>query len=179
MELLSISPIVSGLFFAGLVIAILLFKEFRKSLKDPTVRKASALHMNILRYNRYDKLFNQILKGELDHNQNVKEDFMDVMIKDPKGWQKFCLSKEEEYTPQFPIGMHIKIFIPEESEYVEGVVTNNKKYSFGWWKYDVSMSEPVGINNSFPDRYLHLSENQLSGIVDGKITGSFIHIIRR
>lgn len=90
-----VSGVLTIVFYAAFNLLGHIFDEFRHALKDPDVKVASALHMNIKRYKKYKKLYDEHWDKMMDYGSHSKEaeDFFRLYvmpnIDNPNEWRRY------------------------------------------------------------------------------------------
>ena len=92
-------PIVGGLIAVGLAVILMWVYHFIKALKDPDVRRASELGMDVSRYRRYRKWYDehQRLMSLYGIESKEAEDYFVSFfrqIKYPNEWRRYQRYRE-------------------------------------------------------------------------------------
>lgn len=148
----------------------------KKASKSSNANIASNFQSPIAQSRKFKDLFERMLLDEIMGNGDTKRLLYEVVSENPKGWKAYCLSRASEYKPFYCMGKEIFAYKQEENKRIRGTITN---ITFGieWWYYNVSFSEPISINNSWPSDNVRLLAKTIMDIETGRAECSSYHYV--
>lgn len=109
-------------------------------------------------------------------NKKINDEFAEFTLSDTKtfyrkgrtikDWQKYCLSRRDEYKPAYDLHTEIRIINAEDNTAVKGIITGVEFGSL-WWEYVVCFDKPIRLNTVNKSRCYRLSAKQVLQIQNG------------
>ncbi len=159
---------------ATIVGSILVARQFME--KDESIQYLQH-KSNTFVNSDFSRLFNLLLKKDATElTEDQQKTLSEILVKEPKIWKEYCLSRREEFSPEFIPGSTFYAKNEDSDALVLGTVLF-VKFVVRWWEYEVMFSEAVSVNNCWPDKKLTLSAKQIRDLSTQKATCSDCHYV--
>lgn len=152
-----------------------------RTLRNRQEPKSLSYKINILSGGRK---FNSLFKKKIN-DEFAEFSWSDTKAflrkgKSIKDWQKYCLSRRDEYKPAYDLHTEIRIINAEDNTAVKGIITGIELGSL-WWEYIVCFDKPIRVNTTSESRCYRFSANQVlqiqMGIIKCNLTKSQYNIL--
>lgn len=117
---------------------------------------------------KFNSLFNKKINDEFAEFTQSDTKAFSSKGRTIKDWQKYCLSRRDEYKPAYDLHTEIGVINAEDNIPIKGIITG---IEFGclWWEYIVCFDKPIRLNTVNKSRCYQLTAKQVLQIQNGTI----------